>query len=90
MFCISVFVGLKIALLCERMFSKIRIMPYSTVLYPVAFLFLTEYYFLNFLSCPYWTFTQASYQVSCASFREGNQTLFLNITHTDSCLGNTS
>ena len=37
MFCISVFVGLKIALLCECMSSKIRIMPYSTVLYPVAF-----------------------------------------------------
>ena len=45
MFCISVFVGLKIALLCECMFSKIRIMPYGTVLYPVAFFFLLNIIF---------------------------------------------
>ena len=38
MFCISVFMGLKIALLCECVFSKIRIVLYSRDFYPVAFL----------------------------------------------------
>ena len=37
MFCISVFMGLKIALFCECVFSKIRIVLYSRDFYPVAF-----------------------------------------------------